>query len=254
LLVREVVPNKSPLAWFLSALTDQVGREFDNFIFRVIANPLKCEPLKRPWIFFDNTFYTRSGNNVMIRAFWAIELNQEIRSALREFQHLVRNYLPSIGWVRPESLHLTVKFLGEVDEKQLTSLQEAVKNGIKDCSPFSLQVEGVGGFPNMNQPRVLWAGVSGQVADLQRLVSHVEEALLPLGFPSDSKPFRAHLTLARIKQGSREVGRALVRSQALDQHTYFGMLQVHQLCLFRSELKPTGAVYHRLAELPLKES
>ena len=190
----------------------------------------------------------------MIRAFWAIELNQEVRSALREFQHLVRNHLPSIGWVRPESLHLTVKFLGEIGEEQLASLQQAVENGIKDCSRFSLQVEGVGGFPNMNQPRVLWAGVSGQVAELQRLVSHVEEALLPLGFPSESKAFRAHLTLARIKQRSREVGNALARSQVLDQHTYFGLLNVHHVCLFRSELKPTGAVYHKLAELPLKES
>ncbi|UCE63429.1 MAG: RNA 2',3'-cyclic phosphodiesterase [Nitrospirota bacterium] len=190
----------------------------------------------------------------MIRVFWAIELNQEVRSALREFQDCVRNHLPSIGWIRPESLHLTVKFLGEVDEEQLAFIQQAVEHGIKDCSPFSLQVESVGGFPNMNQPRVLWAGVSGQVADLQRLVSHVEEALIPLGFPSESKGFRGHLTLARIKQGSREVGRALARSQTLDPHTYFGMLQVHQLCLFRSELKPTGAVYHRLAEIQLMEN
>jgi len=190
----------------------------------------------------------------MIRAFWAIELNQEIRSALQEFQHRIRNHLPSIGWVKPESLHLTVKFLGEIGEEQLSSIQQAVENGIQDCSPFSLQVEGIGGFPNVKQPRVLWAGVSGQMAELQRLVSQVEEALIPLGFPSEFKAFRGHLTLARIKQGSREVGMALARSQALDQHTYFGMLQVHQFCLFRSELKPTGAVYHRLSEIQLKES
>ncbi|MDX1412052.1 MAG: RNA 2',3'-cyclic phosphodiesterase [Nitrospirales bacterium] len=190
----------------------------------------------------------------MMRVFWAIDLNQQVRSALREFQNRLRNYLPPIGWVRPESLHLTVKFLGEVDEEQLASIQRAVENDIKDFPSFSLQIDNVGGFPNMNQPRVLWAGVSGQIADLQRLVSQVEEALIPLGFPAESKPFRGHLTLARIKQGSREVGRVLARSQALDQHTDFGVLPVHQLCLFRSELKPTGAVYHRLAEIPLRES
>jgi 2'-5' RNA ligase len=190
----------------------------------------------------------------MIRSFWAIELNEEIRLALQEFQQRIRNRLPSIGWVKPGSLHLTVKFLGEIGEEQLSSIQQAVEKGIKDCSSFSLQVEGVGGFPNINQPRVLWAGISGQVAELLALVSHVEEAHIPLGFPAESKPFRGHLTLARIKQGSREVGIALARSQVLGQHTYFGQLNVHQLCLFRSELKPTGAVYHRLSEIQLKES
>lgn len=188
-----------------------------------------------------------------MRAFWAIDLNQQVRSALREFQNRLRTHLPPIAWVRPESLHLTVKFLGEVDEEQLASIQQAVENGIKDLSPFSLQIESVGGFPNMNQPRVLWAGVSGQIADLQKLVLQVEEALIPLGFPSESKAFRGHLTLARIKQGSGEVGKGLARSQVLDQHPDFGILPVDQLCLFRSELKPTGAVYHQLAEVPLKE-
>jgi 2'-5' RNA ligase len=189
----------------------------------------------------------------MIRAFWAIELNREIRSALQEFQQGIRNRLPAIGWVNPESLHLTVKFLGEIGEEQLSSIQQAVENGIKHCSPFSLEVEGIGGFPNIKQPRVLWAGVSGQVAELQILASQVEQALIPLGFSSEAKTFHGHLTLARIKQGSREAGIALARSQVLDQHPYFGQLNVHQLCLFRSELKPTGAVYHRLSEIQLKE-
>ena len=190
----------------------------------------------------------------MMRLFWAIDLTPEIRSALKEFQYRIRNRLPSIGWVKPESIHLTVKFLGETGEDQLSSIQQAVENGIRSCSPFSLQVEGIGGFPNIKQPRVLWAGVAGEVAELQVLVSHVEEALIPLGFPSESKVFQGHLTLARIKQGSRAVGMALAKSQALDQHTYFGVLNVHHLCLFRSELKPTGAVYYRLSEIQLKEN
>lgn len=189
----------------------------------------------------------------MLRAFWAIELSEEIRSSLREFQDRIRTHLPPLGWVKPESLHLTIKFLGEIDEEDVLSIQQAVKNCIKSCSPFSLQIEGIGGFPSLKQPRVLWAGVSGQVAELQSLVSQVEEALIPLGFPSESKIFRGHLTLARIKQASRGIGMALAKSKALEEHIFFGILQVHQLCLFRSELKPTGAVYHRLTEIQLKE-
>ena len=189
----------------------------------------------------------------MIRVFWAIDLNQEIRSALQEFQKQVKKQLPAINWVKPESLHVTVKFVGEIGEEQLSPMQEAVTNGIKDCPPFALQVQGLGGFPNVMQPRVLWAGLSGQVNELQKLVAYVEEALIPLGIAPDSKPFHPHLTLARIKERSREIGMALARSQALDQQAYFGMLNVRQLCLFRSELKPSGAVYHRLWEIPLKE-
>ncbi len=189
-----------------------------------------------------------------MRVFWAIDLNQEIRAALKEFQHRIRNRLPSISWVKPESMHLTVKFLGDIGEEQLSSIQLAVENGINDCSPFSVQIEGIGGFPNIKQPRVLWAGISGQVVELQRLASQVEKALIPLGFPSESKVFHGHLTLARIKQGAREVGAALAKSKILDQHTYFGSLNVYHLCLFRSELKPTGAIYHRLSEIQLKET
>ena len=189
----------------------------------------------------------------MIRVFWAINLNQEIRVALREFQFRLRKDIPSIHWVKPESLHLTVKFLGEIDEEQLTSIQRAVEIGIQDCTPFSLEVRGFGGFPTIKQPRVLWAGISGEGAVLQRLVSQVEEALIPLGFPAETKAFRGHLTLARVKQGGREIGMALARSQVLEKDHYFGMLPVEKLCLFRSELKPTGAVYHRLTEIQLKE-
>ena len=189
----------------------------------------------------------------MIRVFWAIALNPEIRSALRDFQKGIRNRVPGINWVKPESLHLTVKFLGEIGEEQLSSIQLAVEDGVKECSPFSLKIEGVGGFPNTKQPRVLWVGVSGEVEILETLARKVEQALIPLGFPAESKTFRGHLTLARIKQGNREVGMALARSQVLDQPPSFGILTVHQLCLFRSELKPTGAVYHRLTEIQLRE-
>ena len=189
----------------------------------------------------------------MMRVFWAIELSPEIRSALREFQNGIRNRLPAISWVKPESLHLTVKFLGEIGEEQLSSIQQVVEDGVMGCSPFYLKVEGVGGFPNIKQPRVLWVGVSGDVESLQNLANRVEHGLIPLGFPAESKAFRGHLTLARIKQGNREVGTALAKSQFLDQQNIFGVLRVHTLSLFRSELKPTGAVYHRLKEIQLKE-
>ena len=189
-----------------------------------------------------------------MRVFLAIELDTETRSALETFQRDLHKCLPPINWVRPQSWHLTVKFLGEIEENQLEPIQRAVEKAVSHFSSFSLQIEGFGGFPHLRMPRVLWAGVSGQVDELQLLALQVEEALSPLGFPSESKPFRPHLTLARIKDRAREVGVSLSKSDVLQHVHFFGNLLVERLCLFKSELKPTGAIYQRLWEAPLNRS
>lgn len=186
-----------------------------------------------------------------MRVFLAVELDPETRSALEAFQRQLHEMLPAINWVRPQSWHLTVKFLGEVEENQLEPIKRAVEKAVSNCSSFSLQIEGFGGFPHLRNPRVLWAGVTGQVDELHLLALHVDEALSPLGFPLESKPFRAHLTLARIKDRAREVGVALTKLDVLENVHFFGELTVERLCLFRSELKPTGANYHRLWAVPL---
>ena len=189
-----------------------------------------------------------------MRVFLAIELDAETRSALETFQRDLQKWLPPINWVRPQSWHLTVKFLGEIDEKQVEPIQRAVEKAASHCASFSLQIEGFGGFPHLRRPRVLWAGVSGQVDELQLLALHVDEALSPLGFPSESKSFRPHLTLARIKDSAREVGVALTKSGVLENIHFFGDLLVERLCFFKSELKPTGAIYQRLWDVPLTVS
>ena len=186
-----------------------------------------------------------------MRVFLAIELDSETRSSLEIFQGEMRGLLPSINWVRPQSWHLTIKFLGEIDENQLKPIQGAVENAVSHCTSFSLKIEGFGGFPHLHRPRVLWAGVSGQVEELHLLASHVDESLTPLGFPAESKPFRAHLTLARAKDKGREVGLALSKLKLLENDHFFGNLMVERLCLFKSELNPTGAIYQRLWEIPL---
>ena len=186
-----------------------------------------------------------------MRVFLAIELDSETRSTLETFQRELQELLPPINWVRPQSWHLTVKFLGEIEESQLEPIQRAVEEAACHGTCFSLRIEGFGGFPHLRMPRVLWAGVSGQVDELHLLALHVDETLSPLGFPSESKPFRAHLTLARIKDRAREVGVALTKSDVLQHVHFFGNIMVERLCLFKSELKPTGAIYQKLWEIPL---
>ena len=186
-----------------------------------------------------------------IRAFLAISLNPEVRSSLESFQKQVKGLLPPIKWVNPQSLHVTVKFLGDVEENRLEPLHRTIESVVQEFSSFSLQIEGIGGFPHLRAPRVLWAGISGQVEELHMLVLHVEEALALLDFPMETKPFHSHLTLARIRENSRDVGVALSQSNALAPQKFFGKLNVTQLSLFRSELKPTGAIYHRLWDVSL---
>ena len=186
-----------------------------------------------------------------IRTFLAFELNTAVRESLSRFQKQWQSSLPPINWVKPQSIHLTVKFLGDVNHDQLEPLRLAVESVAQKFTPFGLQVNGVGTFPHLRMPRVLWAGISGQVEQLQNVVSLVEDALAPLGFQPESKPFQPHLTLARIKQHSREVGVVLAKSEVFEEPLFFGDLPVDRLCLFKSELKPTGAVYQRLWEVPL---
>ena len=187
-----------------------------------------------------------------IRAFLAIDLNPSIRKALDQFQDQVDPIL-SIKWVVPSSIHLTVKFLGDIQEEQVPVLQEALREVVKETSSFLLTIKGLGGFPSLQKPRILWVGVSGEVDHLELLVACVESALSPLGFAQEDRPFHPHLTLSRIKSNSREIGRLLESSDLLKKECVFGDLTVDRLCLFQSQLTPNGAIYSKLWELSLGE-
>ena len=186
-----------------------------------------------------------------IRAFLAIDLDSPIRESLENFQRQWIPVLPKMSWVKPHSAHLTVKFLGNVEEAQLEPLRHAVEQAVGPSSVFSLLLEGVGVFPNPRMPRIFWAGVSGEIDQLQILVTLVEQAVVPLGFPPEGKPYHAHLTLARVKTHSREVGMALAITGILGQPHVLGSLSVDCISLYKSELKPTGPVYIQLWEVLL---
>ena len=185
-----------------------------------------------------------------LRAFLAIDLNDDIREALDRFQDQADSILP-VKWVPPNSMHLTVKFLGDIQEAQVTSIQEVLQKVVREMMPFSLTIKGIGGFPSLERPRILWAGVEGEADHLEVLVTCVESALGLLGFAQESRPYHPHLTLSRIKGNSREIGKIIDTSDWLKKEWAFGDLLVDQLSLFQSQLTPKGAIYSRLWELPL---
>lgn len=197
----------------------------------------------------------------MIRTFIAVELTAALRGLIGDLQQRVRGELTRelrrrapdarIQWVRAESMHVTVKFLGEVPEDSVKDIEAALARIASDHGAFSLHVGGLGAFPGPRAPRVLWLGLGGPVERLTALVEALDGALAELGFARERRPFQPHLTLARIKDRGREVGQALGQTGLLDQHQVLGSLEVAALSLMKSALTPKGAIYTRLAEVPL---
>ena len=190
----------------------------------------------------------------MIRAFLAVELSCDIRQNVSSFQQQLKETLPPLNLVRPESIHLTLKFLGFVEPSCIPQLLSVLKPIGDKTDKFSLDVQGVGVFPNIQRPRVIWAGVSGQTQSLQRLVLKVSAALEPLGFPLEEKAYHPHLTLARIKRENVTVGSALLEKGVLESDCHLGTLTVDRFILFQSDLNPSGACYTSLATVLLSTS
>jgi len=200
----------------------------------------------------------------MIRAFLAVELSQGLRSELATVQQELTHRLEPemkrdrrIRWAQPASMHLTIKFLGDMDEQVVDPLQVAVKQAIESRLAVTVPLERLGAFPRPQSPRVLWVGPSenwerGVEAErVAEIHGAIEQACERLGFLRETKPFSPHLTLARIKVGERQVGVALARSGVLDRPLSLGSLAVESVVLMKSELKPTGSVYTKLWDLRL---
>ncbi len=197
----------------------------------------------------------------MIRAFVAVELDASLRQVLGKVQAQVRSRLHQtlnpdvrIQWIRPESVHLTLKFLGDIPEECVPDIQTALTRVASGHVRFTVQAKGLGVFPDVRAPRVLWIGLTAHVDALKRLAADVETALDAIGFPPEAKQFHPHLTLARIKEQPRAVGRVLAVGRLLEQAAAAGAVPISAIALMKSELKPSGSLYTQLCEVSLKEA
>ena len=184
-----------------------------------------------------------------IRTFIAMEIPGTIISKIRELQDGIKTYGFKIRWVRAENIHLTLKFLGDVEEITINEIAKAVAETVEGYSPISLQAKGIGVFPGIKRPRVLWVGLAGQLEALVRLQQTLDENLVALGFSREERIFKGHLTMGRIKDriDVKKLGDALMTFRNFESETF----TAGQLILFKSELKPSGAVYTRLASASL---
>jgi 2'-5' RNA ligase len=189
----------------------------------------------------------------MIRVFLAIELSSGIRKNLSSLQQQLKATLPPINWVRPESIHLTLKFLGYVDPSLVSQLLSALEPIGEKHAPFSVAIQGLGVFPQVKHPRIFWVGLTGNTQALQELVFEIDVVLETMGFPPEEKTYHPHLTLARIKRENAKVGSALIRTKALESDQHLGTLVVDGFTLFQSDLGSSGARYTSLWTVPFSE-
>jgi 2'-5' RNA ligase len=187
--------------------------------------------------------------SLSLRLFFAVELSREVREAAAAHVSRLRRDFPGarVSWPRPENLHLTLKFLGEVEATRVDSLWEAAAVAGAGVGPFSLTIEGTGTFPTHGLARVLWLGVRDGSDQLARLQFRLDKECAQAGFPRESKPFKPHLTLARLRALQRpEIVAALSETH---RGTPFGphAFQVTDFVLMRSELGPGGSRYTPLS-------
>jgi RNA 2',3'-cyclic 3'-phosphodiesterase len=182
-----------------------------------------------------------------IRGFVAVLLPDGVRARLAATAGELRTQAPGLAWVRAENLHLTLRFLGQIEPRTLEGVREAVKHAARSVAPFALTLGGLGGFPAGRPPHVVWAGVRSGAAELAALHAALESALIAQGIPGEGRPFHGHVTLARARD--RRGARGFV--DRLGEAPPFGEVRVTALHLMRSELDPRGARYSVLAEAPL---
>ena len=191
-----------------------------------------------------------------VRAFVAIELPLPIRQALSTIEEQIQASAgpaaqKAIRWVPTENMHLTIKFLGEVSAGKVQALAHMLRGEASRHSTFSFSVGGLGAFPNLRRPRVIWIGIEapGELSNLQKAI---EAETQRLGYPAEERPFSPHLTLGRISQNARPEEVSLL-AQALGKMKVetIGQVQANQAHLFRSDLHPTGSMYTRLFSFDL---
>jgi 2'-5' RNA ligase len=185
----------------------------------------------------------------LIRSFLAIELPKTILKKIGEIQEDLRLSRADVKWMNPENIHLTLKFFGNIDESRIDPIVKSIQGPIQTTSSFSVKVRGMGAFPHLKNPRVIWIGLVDGKEILVDLQKQLEKELEGIGFEREERSFHPHLTLGRVKsaKGRDElVGRIEKYSEG-----EFGDFQVEKVILFKSDLRPTGPIYTPLKEIIL---
>jgi 2'-5' RNA ligase len=184
----------------------------------------------------------------VIRAFIAVEIAPQIVERISAVIAELAPRLAGIRWVGAGNFHLTLKFFGNIDERQVDAIATALTEALRPFPRLTINAKGLGVFPDPRRPRTLWVGLFG--SQLSLLKTKVESALTPLGFAPEQRAFTPHLTIGRWRQGER-ADRTLAQELAQWRDYEFGASTIDKVIFLQSELRPAGAIYHRLKLIAL---
>ncbi len=190
-------------------------------------------------------------NNERVRAFLAIDLPSAVKEEIGKIQERLKVPVNGIRWVKPEGIHLTLKFFGDISQEEIAAISPVVEKAAAGIRPLSLSVGNLGVFPGVSRPRVLWIGMNGDLAVLSALQQEIETGLASRGFKKEERTFTPHLTLGRIRS-PREVS-GLDKALAKREDYQAGRFTAEGLTLFKSDLTREGAIYSALAYFPFGE-
>ena len=178
-----------------------------------------------------------------------MKLPATVNTAIHSIQQSLAGYRFNVRWVKAENVHLTLKFIGNVDAHLIDSISDCVAEATVGITPFQLSTKGIGVFPKIKRARIIWAGLSGQMAVLNELQNAIDIKLAGIGFPREKRKFKGHLTLGRSKGviDAANLARAIEEFKDFQSKTFM----VDRVTLFRSDLNPSGAVYTELREIEL---
>lgn len=185
---------------------------------------------------------------MFLRCFIAIDIPKEIKENISEVINLLSKYGADIKWVKPENLHITLKFLGKTQDLLISKIKEELSHVISLYSPFLVRIYGTGVFPEIKRPRIIWIGVENTNV-LVSLKKDIEESMFMLGYQKEDKMFSPHLTIGRIRSQKDIQNIIAVLNNFKDR--FFGNIMIESIKLMKSDLKPEGAEYTCLSDFML---
>jgi 2'-5' RNA ligase len=185
-----------------------------------------------------------------MRVFVAVELPEKIKNQIAVVQSELKKTQAQVSWVKPGNIHVTLKFLGEVGEEKMKEVFIAAERGGKGTKKFRMSLKGLGGFPNLNRPRVIWVGTASGEKELCELQGRVETELEKVGFSRDDRKFSAHFTLgrARFPNGLEGLAEKVEKTEFSSPE-----FTVEQVVVMQSQLNPAGSIYTPLKKIPLED-
>lgn len=188
-----------------------------------------------------------------MRTFIAIELPKSIQDALARLQEQLKQSGADVKWVQPQNIHLTLKFLGERDDKKVEKIRQILEEAAKDKESFPISISSLGAFPKMEFPRVIWVGIDKGDKETKEIAGELEEKIAQIGIPKEERPFSSHITIGRVRSPLKRQNLVQLLNNLADKigPQTLGFTAT-KITLFESTLTPQGPIYEVLKEAVLK--